>query len=97
MAKGLFTKYGDDKPGEDWGGNILIPLDSREKDYGNFIGQGLATTVKAINVDLSYEIYQNYFIDLHGMWRQTATDVTKNQHYIGGGLRVNIANIGYDN
>ncbi|MBK9736173.1 MAG: hypothetical protein IPO92_14920 [Saprospiraceae bacterium] len=96
MAKGLFTKYGDDRPGEDWGGNILIPLDSREKDYGNFIGQGLATTVKAINVDVSYEIFQNYFIDLQGMWRQTTTDVTKNQHYIGGGLRVNIANIGYD-
>ena len=96
LAKGLFTKYGDDRPGEDWGGNILTPLENREQDYGNVIGQGLKTHVAAFNVDVSYEIFHNYFLDLQGMWRQTQTDVTKDQHYIGGGVRVNIANISYD-
>ena len=96
QAKALLTTYGDDRPGENWGGNILLPLDSRERDYGNFIGQGTKTNIVAFNVDASYEIYHNYFIDIQGMWRQTKSDLKKEQHYIGMGFRVNIANIGYD-
>ena len=96
QAKGLLTTYGDDRPGENWGGNILLPLQSIEMEYGNFIGQGIKTKVMALNVDLSYEIFHNYFIDLQGMWRKTQTDISKDQHYIGGGFRVNFANITYD-
>ncbi|MBC7885465.1 MAG: hypothetical protein H7X99_08315 [Saprospiraceae bacterium] len=96
FVKALFTTYGEDRTGENWGGNILLPLESRQQDYGNVIGQGLKTNVKAINLDLSYEIYHNYFIDFQAMWRQTTSDVIKNQHYLGGGFRINIANITYD-
>jgi hypothetical protein len=96
QAKLLMTTYGEDGAGENWGGNILLPLETREQDYGNFIGQGIKTNVMALNVDASYEFFHNYFIDLQGMWRQTKTDITKEQHYIGVGFRVNIANIGYD-
>jgi hypothetical protein len=96
QAKLLLTTYGGDRPGENWGGNILLPYTSRQTDYGNFIGQGISSKIFAINADASYEIYHNYFIDLQAMWRQTTTDVTQNQHFIGGGFRVNISNITYD-
>lgn len=96
QAKALMTTYGDDRDGENWGGNILTPLQTIEREYGNFIGQGVKTNVAALNVDISYEVFHNYFIDLQGMWRKTKTDITKDQHFIGGGLRVNIANIHYD-
>ncbi len=95
-AKALYTMYGDDGPNQNWGGNILLPLESREQDYGNFIGQGIKTMVSAVNLDMSYEVYHNYFIDLNAMWRQTKVINTTNQHYIGGGIRVNISNISYD-
>lgn len=96
QAKALLTNYGDDGPGENWGGNILLPLETREQDYGNVIGQGIKTHVMAMNLDASYEIFHNYFIDIQGMWRQTKTTIKKDQHYIGVGLRINISNIGYD-
>jgi hypothetical protein len=97
QAKGLLTTYGADGPGQNWGNNILSPLETIEQEYGNVIGQGIETNIKALNVDVSYELFHNYFIDLQGMWRQTkANNITQDQHYIGGGFRVNISNITYD-
>lgn len=96
QARGLFTNYGDDGQGQNWGGNILNPLETIEMEYGNKIGQGIKKNIRALNVDISYELFHNYFIDLQGAWRQTKTDVVTYQHYIGGGFRVNIANIAYD-
>ena len=65
-------------------------------EYGNFIGQGIKTKVAAINFDMSYEVFHNYFIDFQAMWRQTTTNIKKDQHYIGGGFRINLANVTYD-
>ncbi len=97
QAKGLSTTYGADGPGQNWGNNILSPLETIEQEYGNVIGQGIETNIKALNVDISYELFHNYFIDLLGMWRQTKTkNITQDQHYIGGGFRINISNITYD-
>ncbi len=96
QAKVLSAIYGDDNPGENWGGNILLPLETREKDYGNVIGQGIKTRVMALNMDISYEVFHNYFIDINAMWRQTRKNINFDQHFIGGGLRINISNIFYD-
>lgn len=96
QAKGLMTTYGDDPLGQNWGGNILLPLQTIQMEYGNYIGQGIKTKVVAMNFDVSYEVFHNYFIDLQTMWRQTTTDVKKDQHYIGGGFRINLSNITYD-
>jgi hypothetical protein len=96
QAKVLMTTYGDDRPGENWGSNILSPLQTIQMEYGNTIGQGVSTKVAALNVDISYELFHNYFIDLQGMWRNTTTNISVDQHYIGGGFRVNIANLHYD-
>ena len=65
-------------------------------DYGNKIGQGVSTKVMALNLDASYEFFHNYFIDLNGSLRHTTTDTKVNQSYIGGGIRINIANVTYD-
>jgi len=86
----LHAEYGDDKPGENWGGNILLPHQTRQLDYGNKTGQGERNNVMAINTDISYEFYHNYFVDLHLMWRKTTSSEVMNQHYIGSSVRVNI-------
>ncbi len=96
QTKIINTIYGKDKKGENWGGNILLPFDNRQTDFGNYIGQGEKVMVKAINFDASYEFYQNYFLDFQVMWRQTTIDTKRDQHYFGGGIRINIANIHYD-
>lgn len=96
QTKALFATYGEDQTGKNWGKNILSPLETIEMEYGNKIGQGIKTNVRSLNVDLSYEVFHNYFIDIQGAWRQTKTDIITDQHYLGGGIRINIANITYD-
>ena len=96
QAKALLTHYGDDRPGENWGGNILLPTQTRQMEEGNIVGQGLKTKVVALSLDASYEVFHNYFIDLHAMWRQRTTDQKINQHYIGGGFRINMAYVTSD-
>lgn len=96
LAKGLFSTYGDDGSGENWGGNILLPYETRQMDEGNFIGQGIKNQIKAFEVNLNYEVFHNYFIDLQGAWRQTHVVEAVDQHYLGGGIRINIATLSYD-
>jgi hypothetical protein len=86
----LNAEYGEDRPGENWGGNILLPHQTRQQGYGNKTGQGERNNVLAINTDISYEFYHNYFADLHLMWRRTTSSEVMNQHYIGSSVRVNI-------
>ena len=95
-SKVLLALYGENKLGQNNGGNILLPNESRINDYGNFIGQGIKTNIFAINLDMSYEFYHNYFLDLNALFRQSKTNVIVNQHYLGGGIRINMANVSYD-
>lgn len=96
QAKGLMTLYGDDKRGENWGGNILLPTQTHPMEEGNHIGQGVKTKVASVGIDASYEVFHNYFIDFHAMWRQTTAEVKHNQQYLGAGIRINMAYLGYD-
>lgn len=96
QGRWLTTLYGEDGHGENWGGNILLPYENRPQEYGNFTGQGILNTVNAFYLDATYEFRHNYFFDIQAMWRQTTTDVIRNQHYVGGGVRVNISQLHYD-
>ncbi len=96
QAKGLMTLYGDDGKDENWGSNILLPTQSRQMDEGNRVGQGVKTQVMSIGLDASYEIFHNYYLDLHTVFRKTTTDAAVDQSYIGGGIRINLPYIGYD-
>jgi len=92
----LHTIYGEDAQGENWGGNILLPYENRQQEFGNFTGQGTQHKINAFYIDATYEFRHNYFLDIQAMWRQTTTDITRNQHYLGGGFRVNISHLHYD-
>jgi len=95
-GRALYTVYGDDPSGRNWGGNILLPLQTIEQDYGNVIGQGIRTTVKAVHLEASYEVYHNYFIDLQAQLRETTTSAALNHSFYSIGIRANINNIHYD-
>ncbi len=84
--------YGEDPPGENWGGNILLSHKTRQQDYGNVIGQGIATTNVILAIDASYALYHNMWLDFHFFRRaknseDDARDAT--EQYIGAGLRMN--------
>jgi hypothetical protein len=97
QIKTLFSNYGGDSANSNWGNNILLPLQSIERVYGNVIGQGISTRVRMIQVDCSYEVRHNYHVYINGAYRTTHTDgVLDKQHYLGGGIRINLAQTSYD-
>jgi len=101
----IMTKYGQDPNSENYGNNILLVSGSRvkhagfENGYGHVLGQGVATNLMSLSLDVSYQIAHNYFIDLNFLYRNADADiddldiVTK---YAGGGLRVNLGQIRLD-
>ncbi|MBK9255830.1 MAG: hypothetical protein IPM42_10110 [Saprospiraceae bacterium] len=97
-AKLLRSTYGDDLGRSNWGGNILLPHESREREYGNFTGQGISKSVNAFNLDFQHEFYHNFYLDLNFLYRNLkfkhGSDI--NSTYIGAGLRINIAAMNYD-
>lgn len=92
----ISAKYGQDPAGRNFGGNVLVLTGSRESDYDNVIGQGIKTDLISFGLDLSYQLYHNYFIDLNLLYRKADAELDEldiDTKYIGGGFRVNIGNI----
>lgn len=92
----LYTEFGDDEGEENLGGDILKPYETRSKNFNNFTGQGVKNIIRALQLDVSYEFKHNYWMDIQAMWRTTQTDQIIQQHYLGGGVRVNISQLHYD-
>jgi hypothetical protein len=95
VFKGTFAKmlYGDDKGKENWGGNPNLNYNTRQKDYGNEIGQGIKTNVNLISADISYQVLHNLFIDLRYFSRKSTASESVNTYdssFFGGGLRWNV-------
>lgn len=98
-ARAVRAFAGQDPTGQNFGGNPLLPLETREMDFGNRTGQGIETDINILRLDVSYQLDHNYFIDLNYLMRNEdatddALDITTN--YIGLGLRVNVSQIQWD-
>ena len=89
----ISARFGDDGESENWGGNILLPLGTREMDYGNAISQGVRTDIKLFGLDVSYEIMHNYYLDFHVLLRNQQSELDEkdyNTKYFGVGIRINM-------
>lgn len=94
-ARIIRTTYGDDVNGQNWGGDILRSFNTREMDFNNSIGQGVETKVTLFGLDLSYQFMHNFYLDLNILIRNQDSAIDERDRdtkYIGGGLRVNMAN-----
>jgi hypothetical protein len=86
------AEYGEDEPGKNWGGNILLDYANKVQDYDNFIGQGISTTTTLLGLDLSYELYHNIFLDFHYFYRKKDSALAERNatnSYLGLGFRMN--------
>ncbi|MEM9820148.1 MAG: capsule assembly Wzi family protein [Bacteroidota bacterium] len=95
----IFADYGEDAPGANWGNNILFSYLSRVNDFGNEIGQGVATNTLITGLDLSYQLYHNFFLELNYFYRRQDSqndDLDRTTSYFGGGVRYNFANRNLD-
>jgi len=98
-ARLMYANYGGETDGKNWGSNILTPSDSREMDFNNYVGQGVANTVTQIGLDISYQFFHNYYIDIHILSRNrnsADSNFDLSDKYIGAGIRGNIGNLKID-
>jgi len=96
-ARFLYTIYGKDAQGQNWGGNILLHNGSKMQLYSNRIGQGIPASVSSFFLEVSHEIAHNVFIDFNALVRrQTTGELAEWQNFIGGGVRVNAFAQHYD-
>lgn len=93
------ASFGEDADTTNWGMNILLPNTSREQDYGNTIGQGIAAVSLLAGIDVSYQLSHNVFIDLHYFYRRKDSEddrLDQNTQYLSGGIRINIGKTRFD-
>ncbi len=94
-----YALYGLDKNGLNYGQNIYDSYSNRAEDYGNYVGQGLKTTVNYHNIALSYLINPSYNLNfaVGFTYRSAVNDVeTVNTSWVHVGLRTSLFNSYFD-
>lgn len=99
-ARMIGATYGQDLPDTNVGSNILLPSDEKTTDdYGNEIGQGVATNTLLLGIDLSYRLAHNIYLDLNYLYRNKDSDYAPyalRTQYLGGGVRINLDRVRMD-
>lgn len=92
-ARYIYSIVGRDN-NSNTGGDILITNTSRESNFNNQLHQGAKSKISHIDLSLSYELYQNLYLDGFVKIRSdeniTLEDI--NTSYFGTGIRYNISN-----
>lgn len=95
----IYALYGEDPAGLNYGKDIYKSYDTRVSDYGNYIGQGIETTLTYHNISLSYLINPSYNLNFVVGYtnRNLKTDTdTHTTNYFYVGLRTSLRNLYYD-
>jgi hypothetical protein len=71
VGKLMFVKTGRDSTGVNWGGDILKPNTTREKEYDNTIGQGINNNIVLGTLTISWQLKHNLFIDANILVRKS--------------------------
>lgn len=93
-GKFIYAKQGLDRQGENWGSNIFLDNITRQQEYGNRIGQGVATTLLFGDFTASYQLWHNLFIDFKQVFRRLQSQEASRNNNLSFtflALRLNIA------
>ena len=74
-AKLITAKYGADTDSTNWGADILKSYNTREMDFNNEIGQGVATDLFYFDFTASYQLRHNLFIDFNQVFRNLKSEI----------------------
>jgi hypothetical protein len=67
--------FGLDRPNQNWGSNILKNYDTRVRDEGNYIGQGLKSRLTFIEMRISQMLIHNMYFDASIVLRSVKNDI----------------------
>jgi len=95
QGRAMFTQYGEDGEGDNFGNNILLLTfeDILDNPFGNETTQGLKTDILMLSLSTSYQFMYNYYLDLDMIIRDSDSELASKNFdtkYIGVGLRVNM-------
>jgi len=94
-----YSRYGQDATGDNYGKDIFQSYDTREAQYGNYIGQGIKTNLYFGEARVSYLLNPKYNLrlELGGVYRRESADIgQKNTGLITFGLRSTFRNLYQD-
>jgi hypothetical protein len=89
-----YANYGADTLNANWGGDVMKSYTTRERDYGNEIGQGVGTVLLYGALDVTYQLSHNLFVDARVMHRRLDSELNafdESTTWISGAVRLNIA------
>lgn len=99
-AKAMYYQQSTDSGGVNYGGNIFRDYDSRASNYGVSLINGVRAQCALANLNLSYELKENLFIDAGATYRKKVYDnavfPAEDALWFTGGLRLNIVPRNYD-
>jgi Capsule assembly protein Wzi len=96
QAKAIYYQQGRDSSAVSYGSNIFLPSVApyRTSDYGFDIGSGWKTNVLYASLLVSYELRENLFLELFGVYRKeetkTAPVISGNTTIVSFGVRWNM-------
>jgi len=99
IAKLVISDYGEDEENTNWGKDVMKSYSTREQEYGNSIGQGLATKLNYFNFTTTYQFKHNVFVDLDFVTHNVNSElplVNKDVFYAGIHFRWNIPRREFD-
>ncbi len=97
--QGIYYYKGLDSAGINFGGNIFRDYSTRSRNDGFKIGSGDKATVMNAYLQVSYEIRENVFFEVSGLYRHYKTinnPTAATTTMFTGGIRINMFNRRYD-
>jgi hypothetical protein len=85
---------GEDADTVSFGSNVLVPNTQRQGDYGNHIGQGVATDIVYWSTSFQYEFSSGVFLDAQYVYRKKTSAIPARSlmtNHFQFGVRYNMA------
>jgi len=99
IMKLVVSDFGEDDEDTNWGKDVMKSYITREQNYNNRIGQGLATKLRYFNFTTTYQFKHNVFFDFDLVLHQVESElsfISKNVFYTGIHFRWNIPRREFD-
>lgn len=72
----MLAYQGVDAGNSNWGSDLSLDYETRMRDYGNKIGQGIKQSTTMFDLRLSYMVFHNFFVETRLMRRRVSSSVT---------------------
>ncbi|MCO5248190.1 MAG: hypothetical protein M9887_04490 [Chitinophagales bacterium] len=91
--KHIRARYGEDTDSTNWGGDVFNSYRDIEREYGNFVGQGVRTKLNLTDVIVTFMPWHNIAFDFNYRYRKAKSEIeerSRSSHFANLSVRWNI-------